>query len=151
MFIKMEYKYHTIKKKKWLNASPSSLHIFSLLTPSKDFLIFCNFTMESHMNHCLFIRLSEWFVFWTGTFFCLNIVLAYLACGCIKIKHCVLYIHDRDTTMIFDLNKVKFIGFFTSLCVQPITSLSYDIGISYLATGFITMSQCVIFRIPICC
>ena len=104
------------------------------------------------MNHsvCSSVCLRR-FVFWPGTFFCFIIVLAYLAYGCIKIKHCVLYIHDRDTTMIFDLNKVKFIGFFTSLCVQPITSLSYDIGISYLATGFITMSQCVIFRIPICC
>ena len=43
-----------------------------------------------------------------------------LAHGCITMRRCVVYIYDPDTTLNFDL-KVKFIGFLTCFCVQPIT------------------------------
>ena len=47
-------------------------------------------------------------------------VLPYLAHGCITIRRCVMYIHDTDTTLNFDL-KVKFVGFLTCFRVRPIT------------------------------
>ena len=51
---------------------------------------------------------------------------------------CVAYIHDPDSTLIFDLN-VKFYRFLSYLCVQPVISVCFDIGIPYLAHGSITM------------
>ena len=39
-------------------------------------------------------------------------------------RRCVVYIYDPDTTLNFDL-KVKFIGFLTCFCVQPITFLDW--------------------------
>ena len=43
----------------------------------------------------------------------------------------VTYIHDPNTMLTFDL-KVKYIGFLTCLCIQPTTSVCFDIGPSYL-------------------
>ena len=62
------------------------------------------------------------------TFFWFDIGLPYLAHGCITIRQCVMYIHDSDTTLNFDL-KVKFIGFLTCLCVRPITI--FDLTLAY--------------------
>ena len=61
-------------------------------------------------------------------FFWFEIGLPYLAHGCITIRQCVMYIHDSDTTLNFDL-KVKFIGFLTCLCVRPITI--FDLTLAY--------------------
>ena len=55
---------------------------------------------------------------------------------------CVVYIHDPDTTLNFDL-KVKFIGFLTCFHVRAITFFFIDIGLPYLADSFITMRGCV--------
>ena len=100
--------------------------LFSLLPPSKDFLIFCNFTMGyiHCMNHSVCSSVCQRrFVFWPGTFFCLIIVLAYLAYGCInlKIKHCVPYIHDSDTTMIYGIYIIfgNWVYHYESMCHIP--------------------------------
>ena len=45
------------------------------------------------------------------TYFWIDIGLPYLAHGCITIKRCVAYIHDRDSMLSFDL-QVKFKGFY---------------------------------------
>ena len=69
-------------------------------------------------------------------YFCFDIVLPYLAHGCITIGRCVAYIHDPDTTLNFDL-KVKFI----CLCVRAITFSWFDIGLPHLAHRSITMRR----------
>ena len=61
------------------------------------------------------------------TFFWFDIDLPYLAHGCITIRRCVVYIHDPDTTLNFDL-KVKFIGFLTCFRVWPITFFLFDMA-----------------------
>ena len=125
-------------------------------------------------------------------FFWFDICLPYLAHGCITLRWCVAYIHDPNTTLIFDF-KVKFTGvltcfhvqpiwhwltifstcvyhhktmcsihswsrfdidlwpqgqiyrFLSCLCVQPVTSVCFDIGISYLGHGSIAMRWCVMY------
>ena len=78
------------------------------------------------------------------TFLWFDIVLPYLAHGCITMRRCVTYIHDPDTTLNFYL-KVKFIGVLTCFCVRPITFFWIDIGLPYLAHGCITIRQCVAY------
>ena len=75
-------------------------------------------------------------------FFCFDIGLQYLSHGSITIRRCVMYIHDPDTTLNFDL-KVKFIGFLTCLRVRPVTYFWFDIDLPYLAHGSITKRGCV--------
>ena len=41
------------------------------------------------------------------------------------------------------LTKVKFIGFLSYFCVQPVTFVCFDIGLPYLAHASITMRGCV--------
>ena len=43
--------------------------------------------------------------------------------GSITMRRCVIYTHDPDTTLTFDL-KINFIGFMTWLCVWPTAFLS---------------------------
>ena len=57
--------------------------------------------------------------------------------------HCVAYTRGPDTTLTVDL-KVKFIGFLTCLRVRPVTSVCFDIGVSY-AHESITMRRCVAY------
>ena len=64
-----------------------------------------------------------------------------MAHGCITIRQCVAYIHDPDSMLNFDL-KVKFKGF-CRLHVRPVTSVSFDNGLSNLADRFINMRGCV--------
>ena len=51
------------------------------------------------------------------TFLWFDIGLPYMAHGCITMRRCVVYIHDPDTTLNFDL-KVQFIGFLTCFRVR---------------------------------
>ena len=57
-------------------------------------------------------------------------------------RRCIANIHDPDTTLNFDL-KVKFIEFLTCLHVRPVTSVSPDIDIPYLAHGCIPIKEYV--------
>ena len=60
----------------------------------------------------LSVRLSEQIRVRPITLLWFDIGLPYLAQGCITIRRCVVYIHDPDMTLTFDL-KVKFKGFMT--------------------------------------
>ena len=73
-----------------------------------------------------------------------EIGILYLPYGCITTRRYVTYIHDPNTKLTFDF-KVKYIGFLTCLCVQPTTSVRFDIGKSYLTHGSINMWQCVAY------
>ena len=53
---------------------------------------------------------------------------------------CDTYIHVPDSMLTSDL-KVKFIGF--CHVFRPVTSVSFNIGIPYLAHGCMTMRECV--------
>ena len=72
-----------------------------------------------------------------------------MAHGFIPLKGCVKYIHDSDTTLIFNL-KVKLIGFMTWLCGQASCFLSFDIVILCLARECITMVRCVAYIHEFC-
>ena len=76
-----------------------------------------------------------------GHNFCwFDIGLSYLAHASITIRRSVVYIHDPDTTLNFDL-KVKFLGFLTCfLC--PFHSFLFDICLPYVAHGSFTMRRC---------
>ena len=69
---------------------------------------------------------------------CFDTVISYLAHLFITIRGCVTYIHDPDTTLIFDL-KIKYIGFLTCLQVRPVISVCFDICLPCLEQGSITM------------
>ena len=93
------------------------------------------------MSVYLSVRLSVQIHNQPITFFRFDIGLPYLAHGCIIMRWHVAYIHHPDVTLNFDL-KVKFIGFLTCFCVQPITICWYDIGLPFLAYGSITIKRC---------
>ena len=82
-------------------------------------------------------------------FFLIDIGLPYLAHGCITIRQCVANIHDPDSMLTFDL-KVKFQRVLSCLHVRPVTSVSFDIGISNLADWSITMRRCVAYIHVLC-
>ena len=68
----------------------------------------------------------------TWTSVCFDIGLPYLAHESNTMRECVVYVHDPDNILTFDL-KVKFIGFMTWLCVRATAFLSFDIVILCLA------------------
>ena len=57
-------------------------------------------------------------------------------------RRCDTYIHVPDSMLTIDL-KVKCKGFLTCFRVRPKTSVSFNIGIPYLAHGSITIRGCV--------
>ena len=59
-------------------------------------------------------------------------------------RQCVAYIHDPYKTLTFDL-KVKFVGCFPCLRVQPITSVYSGTGNSFLVHASVTMTQRVAY------
>ena len=75
-------------------------------------------------------------------FFWFDIGLPYLAHGSITKRGCVVYIHDPDWMLTFDL-QVNFVGFCYVSMSKPVTSVSFDIGIPYLAHGSIPKRGCV--------
>ena len=56
-------------------------------------------------------------------------------------RRCDTYIHVPDLMLTIDL-KVKCKGFLTCFRVRPETSVSFNIGLPYLAHGSITMRRC---------
>ena len=87
---------------------------------------------------CLSVHLSVQIRVRPITFFWFDIGLPFLAHGCITMRQCVVFIFDPDKTFNFDL-KVKFIGFLTCYCVQPISCFCFVIGLPYFAHGCITI------------
>ena len=73
------------------------------------------------------------------TCFWFDIGLPYLPYASITVRRCVAYIRDPDLTLTFDLS-VESVGF-CHLCVQPITSVCFDTGITYLAHRSIIMKE----------
>ena len=74
--------------------------------------------------------------------FCFDIGYPYLAHGSITIRRCDTYIHVPD----FDVDlwpQGKIHRLLSCLHVRPVTSVSFDIRISYLSHGSITMRGCV--------
>ena len=75
-------------------------------------------------------------------YFWFDIGLPYLAHGCIAIRRCVVYIHDPDTTLNFDL-KLK--GVFDMSSSPAHNFFLVVIGLPYLAHGCITTRRCVTY------
>ena len=73
-----------------------------------------------------------------------DICLPNLTHGCNTVRRCVAYIHDPNTTLIFDL-KVKFTGFLDMFLCPIHNYFLFDIGLPYLSHASITMRGCVTY------
>ena len=80
---------------------------------------------------------------WPVTFFCFDIDLPYLAHRSIIMRECVVYIHDFNMTLAFNL-MVKYIEFLTCLHVRLVTSSCFEVVILYLAHWSITVRGCTL-------
>ena len=77
------------------------------------------------------------------TCFWFDIGLPYLPYASITMRGIIAFIRDPVLTLTFDINdQGQNYRFLSYLCVKPITSVCFDIGISYLAHGSITMKGC---------
>ena len=75
----------------------------------------------------------------------LDIGIPYLADRSITLRRCVMYIHDSDMTLTFDLKVNLYRVFDMFFVFGPQLFLSFDIVIPYLAHKCITMGRCVTY------
>ena len=87
----------------FLHSSKKANNLAAFYTPRER-------SSGGYIEITLSVRLSVQIRVQPITFLWFDIALPYLAHGCITIRRCVVYIHDLDWMLTFDL-QVNFIGF----------------------------------------